>query len=202
MFLFPLCYFFLLCNQISQNLARTESSVLCYFDLLFIKMLWVQINLLCKYLLLFYLTWNGSCRHFDKWIKRLSGFSLPSGITFIPYWNGILQFSASVSLGNPQLIFLWILCYSNSSILPCSLLVEVHCWEKKKNVTFWSTSSLHLLPFSYTLQIKMREVGCEESGEQIFSIISRILNYHRIVLCTFCRPIHSYWGTSFITALS
>lgn len=132
MFLFPLCYFFLLCNQISQNLARTESSVLCYFDLLFIKMLWVQINLLCKYLLLFYLTWNGSCRHFDKWIKRLSGFSLPSGITFIPYWNGILQFSASVSLGNPQLIFLWILCYSNSSILPCSLLVEVHCWEKKK----------------------------------------------------------------------
>lgn len=58
--------FFLLCNQISQNLARTKSSVLCYFDLLFIKMLWVQINLLCKYLLLFYLTWNGSCRHFDN----------------------------------------------------------------------------------------------------------------------------------------
>lgn len=123
--------FFLLCNQISQNLARTKSSVLCYFDLLFIKMPWVQINLLCKYLLLFYLMWNGSCRHFDKWIKRLSGFALPSGITFIPYWNHILQFSASLSLGTLQLIFLWILCCSNSSILPCSLSVEVHCCKKK-----------------------------------------------------------------------
>lgn len=102
--------FFLLCNQISlTELARAKSSVLCSFDLLFIKMLWVQINLLCKYLWLFHLTWKGSCRHFDKWIERLSGFSIPSGITFIPYWNDILQFSASVSLGKPQLIFLWIL---------------------------------------------------------------------------------------------
>lgn len=102
--------FFLLCSQISlTELARAKSSVLCSFDPLFIKLLSVQINLLCKYLLLFHLTWKGSCRHFDKWIGRLFDFSIPPGITFISYWNDILQFFASVSIGKSLLIFLWIL---------------------------------------------------------------------------------------------
>lgn len=109
-FLFSLCYFLLLCSHISlTELARAKSSVLCSFDLLFIKLLSVWINLLCKYLLLFHLTWKGSCRHFDKWIGRLFDFCIPLGITFIPYWNDILQFFASVSVGKSLLIFLWIL---------------------------------------------------------------------------------------------
>lgn len=111
-FLFSLRYFFLLCSHISlTELARAKSSVLCSFDLLCIKLLSVQINLLGKYLLLFHLTWKGSCRHFDKWIGRLFDFSIPPGITFIPYWNDILQFSASVSIGKSFLIFLWFLLF-------------------------------------------------------------------------------------------
>ena len=59
-FLFPLCYFFSPLQSNLIEIGKTLKFHTVFFNLLFIKMLWVQINLLCKYLLLFHLTRKGS----------------------------------------------------------------------------------------------------------------------------------------------